>query len=125
MRPWSLRTAMTVSISPLSRRISAGWPLTCAGCSDAAAVILARPVASRRATLPAPAMGRRTAARLNLVAAWSESTVFTEAERPALALAEEGTRLADTHHGVSDQTWGQVPTHTTTTRSPRWSAWSP
>ena len=66
-----------------------------------------------------------TAVRLNLVAAWRESTVFTEAERPALALAEEGTRLADTHHGVSDQTWGQVPTHTTTIRSPRWSAWSP
>ena len=35
-----------------------------------------------------------TAVRLNLVAAWRESTVFTEAERSALALAEEGTRLA-------------------------------
>ena len=33
-----------------------------------------------------------TAVRLNLVAAWRESTVFTEAERAALALAEEGTR---------------------------------
>ncbi len=49
-----------------------------------------------------------TAARLNLVAAWRESTVVTEAERPALALAEKGTRLADAHHGVSDQTWAQV-----------------
>jgi alkylhydroperoxidase family enzyme len=34
--------------------------------------------------------------RLNLVAAWRESTVFSEAERAALALTEEGTRIADT-----------------------------
>ncbi|MGH3293130.1 MAG: carboxymuconolactone decarboxylase family protein, partial [Trebonia sp.] len=38
-----------------------------------------------------------TTVRLNLVAAWRESTVFTEAEQAALALAEEGTRLADAH----------------------------
>ncbi|MDT2008691.1 carboxymuconolactone decarboxylase family protein [Rhodococcus opacus] len=49
--------------------------------------------------------------RLNLVAAWHEATVFTEAERAALALAEEGTRLADAHHGVSDETWAQVRKH--------------
>src|SRR5580704_18382784 len=30
--------------------------------------------------------------RLNMVAAWREATVFTEAERAALELAEEGTR---------------------------------
>ncbi len=52
-----------------------------------------------------------TSVRLNLVAAWRESTVFTEAERAALALAEEGTRLADAHHGVSDETWAQVRKH--------------
>lgn len=52
-----------------------------------------------------------TPVRLNLVAAWRESTVFTEAERAALALAEEGTRLADAHHGVSDETWAQVREH--------------
>lgn len=52
-----------------------------------------------------------TAVRLNLVAAWRESTVFTEAERAALALGEEGTRLADAHHGVSDETWAQVRKH--------------
>jgi AhpD family alkylhydroperoxidase len=52
-----------------------------------------------------------TAARLNLVAAWREATVFTAAERAALALAEEGTRLADAHHGVSDATWAQVREH--------------
>ena len=52
-----------------------------------------------------------TSVRLNLVAAWREATVFTEAERAALALAEEGTRLADTHHGVSDETWAEVRKH--------------
>ena len=52
-----------------------------------------------------------TAVRLNLVAAWRESIVFTEAERAALALAEEGTRLADAYHGVSDETWAQVRKH--------------
>jgi AhpD family alkylhydroperoxidase len=52
-----------------------------------------------------------TAVRLNLVAAWRESTVFTEAEQAALALAEEGTRLADACQGVSDETWDQVRKH--------------
>jgi AhpD family alkylhydroperoxidase len=52
-----------------------------------------------------------TPVRINLVAAWRESTVFTEAEQAALALAEEGTRLADAHQGVSDETWAQVRKH--------------
>ncbi|HEV7980385.1 carboxymuconolactone decarboxylase family protein [Amycolatopsis sp.] len=52
-----------------------------------------------------------TAVRLNLVAAWREATVFTEAERAALALTEEGTRLADAHHGVSDETWADARKH--------------
>jgi AhpD family alkylhydroperoxidase len=52
-----------------------------------------------------------TAVRLSLVATWRESTVFTEAERAALALAEEGTRLADAYQGVSDQTWAMVREH--------------
>ncbi|TDD37288.1 carboxymuconolactone decarboxylase family protein [Actinomadura sp. KC06] len=52
-----------------------------------------------------------TALRLNLVAAWRESAVFTEPERAALALAEEGTRLADSHHGVSNETWADVREH--------------
>ncbi|WP_101947757.1 carboxymuconolactone decarboxylase family protein [Mycobacterium sp. 3519A] len=51
------------------------------------------------------------AVRLNLVAAWREAIVFTDAERAALALAEEGTRLADAHEGVSDETWTQVRKH--------------
>ncbi|MET8894070.1 carboxymuconolactone decarboxylase family protein [Streptomyces albogriseolus] len=49
--------------------------------------------------------------RLHLVAVWRETTVFTEAERAALALAEEGTRLADAHQGVSDETWALVRKH--------------
>jgi AhpD family alkylhydroperoxidase len=52
-----------------------------------------------------------TPVRLALVAAWREATVFTDAERAALALAEEGTRLADAHQGVSDETWAQVRKH--------------
>jgi AhpD family alkylhydroperoxidase len=51
------------------------------------------------------------AVRLHLVAAWRESTVFTEAEQAALAFTEEGTRLADANHGVSDETWAQVRKH--------------
>jgi AhpD family alkylhydroperoxidase len=52
-----------------------------------------------------------TALRVNLVAAWRETTVFTEAERAALALTEEGTRLADASTGVSDETWEHVRKH--------------
>jgi AhpD family alkylhydroperoxidase len=52
-----------------------------------------------------------TPVRLHLVATWRESTVFTEAEQAALALTEEGTRLADAHHGVSDETWAEVRKH--------------
>jgi AhpD family alkylhydroperoxidase len=52
-----------------------------------------------------------TAVRLHLVATWRESTVFTEAEQAALALAEEATRLGDARHGVSDETWADVRKH--------------
>ena len=52
-----------------------------------------------------------TPVRLNLVATWRESTVFSEAERAALAMAEEGTRLADASPGVSDETWARVREH--------------
>ncbi|MFE1596374.1 carboxymuconolactone decarboxylase family protein [Nocardia sp. NPDC058705] len=52
-----------------------------------------------------------SATRINLVAAWRESTVFTDAERAALALAEEGTRIADAAVGVSEETWARVRDH--------------
>ncbi|WP_433567678.1 carboxymuconolactone decarboxylase family protein [Nocardia sp. CA-151230] len=51
------------------------------------------------------------AVRINLVATWREASVFSEAEQAALAFAEEGTRLADAHLGVSDETWAQVRKH--------------
>ncbi|WP_040691159.1 carboxymuconolactone decarboxylase family protein [Nocardia vinacea] len=51
------------------------------------------------------------AVRINLVAAWREATVFSEAEQAVLAFAEEGTRLADANRGVSDETWAQVRKH--------------
>ncbi|WP_435583241.1 carboxymuconolactone decarboxylase family protein [Amycolatopsis thermoflava] len=49
--------------------------------------------------------------RLNLVAAWREATVFTEAERAALEVTEEGTRLADAAGGVSDEVWANAAKH--------------
>ncbi len=52
-----------------------------------------------------------SAVRLTLVAAWRHATVFTDAERAALALAEEGTRIADSAGGVSDATWASVREH--------------
>src|SRR4051812_2553118 len=52
-----------------------------------------------------------TPQRLNLVAAWREATVFTEAERAALELAEEGTRIADAAGGVSDEVWEAARKH--------------
>jgi AhpD family alkylhydroperoxidase len=61
-------------------------------------------------TKDALAAGESTA-RLNLVAAWRDATVFTEAERAALAVTEEGTRLADASTGVSDETWQVARKH--------------
>ena len=48
--------------------------------------------------------------RLHLVAAWREATVFTEGEKAALELTEQGTRLADST-GVSDEVWGNAAKH--------------
>ncbi len=52
-----------------------------------------------------------TSVRLNLVATWREATVFTEAERAALELAEQGTRIADAAGGVSDEVWQNARKH--------------
>ncbi|MER5862244.1 carboxymuconolactone decarboxylase family protein [Kitasatospora sp. NPDC002040] len=52
-----------------------------------------------------------TAVRLHLVAAWREATVFTEPERAALELAEQGTRLADAAGGVGDEVWERAAKH--------------
>jgi AhpD family alkylhydroperoxidase len=52
-----------------------------------------------------------TQQRLHLVAVWREATVFTEAERAALELAEQGTRIADAADGVSDEAWQNAAKH--------------
>ena len=49
--------------------------------------------------------------RLNLVAVWREAKVFTDAERAALELAEQGTRVADASAGVSDEAWANAAKH--------------
>jgi AhpD family alkylhydroperoxidase len=51
-----------------------------------------------------------TPVRLNLVATWREATVYSEAERAALALTEQGTRLAD-GGVVSDDAWANAEKH--------------
>jgi AhpD family alkylhydroperoxidase len=48
-----------------------------------------------------------TSLRLNLVATWREATVFTDAEKAALELTEQGTRLAD-GSGVTDEAWANA-----------------
>ncbi|GAA3142124.1 carboxymuconolactone decarboxylase family protein [Streptomyces rectiviolaceus] len=52
-----------------------------------------------------------TQVRLHLVATWREASVFTDAERAALELAEEGTRIADAAGGVSDEVWANAAKH--------------
>jgi AhpD family alkylhydroperoxidase len=49
--------------------------------------------------------------RLIMVSAWREATVFTEAERAALELAEEGTRIADGAGGIPDDVWTNAAKH--------------
>jgi AhpD family alkylhydroperoxidase len=51
------------------------------------------------------------AQRLHLVAAWREATCFTEAERAALEVTEQGTRIADTGVGVTDEAWLNASKH--------------
>ncbi|MEV5878315.1 carboxymuconolactone decarboxylase family protein [Streptomyces sp. NPDC052101] len=52
-----------------------------------------------------------TSTRINLVATWRESTVFTDAERAALDLTEQGTRIADAAGGVTDEAWSTAAKH--------------
>ncbi|MEU4726209.1 carboxymuconolactone decarboxylase family protein [Nonomuraea dietziae] len=49
--------------------------------------------------------------RLNLVAAWREAKVFTDAERAAFELTEQGTRIADAAGGVTDEAWANAAKH--------------
>jgi len=50
-------------------------------------------------------------ARLATVAAWREAPYFSDAERAALALAEEMTRIADRPDAVPDAVWEEATRH--------------
>jgi AhpD family alkylhydroperoxidase len=52
-----------------------------------------------------------TSVRLNLIAAWREAKVFTDAERAALELTEQGTRIADASGGVTGEAWANAAKH--------------
>ena len=52
-----------------------------------------------------------TSVRLNPVAAWRDAKVFTEPERAALELTEQGTRIADAAGGVTDEAWANAAKH--------------
>jgi AhpD family alkylhydroperoxidase len=52
-----------------------------------------------------------SALRLTMVAVWREATVFTEPERAALELTEQGTRIADAAPGVTDEAWANAAKH--------------
>jgi AhpD family alkylhydroperoxidase len=52
-----------------------------------------------------------TSLRLNLIAAWREAKVFTDAERAALELTEQGTRIADAAGGVTVEAWADAAKH--------------
>lgn len=68
----------------------------CGGCLD---------MHTKEATLAG-----ETPLRLHLVAGWRETTVFTDAERAALELTEQGCRLADSA-GITDAAWTSAAKH--------------
>jgi AhpD family alkylhydroperoxidase len=49
--------------------------------------------------------------RIFSVAAWRDTTYFTEAERAALDLAESVTRLSDKADPVPDEVWNEAAKH--------------
>ena len=49
--------------------------------------------------------------RIDTVAAWRESSYFTDAERAALALAESVTRLSDRSDPVPDEVYDEAARH--------------
>ena len=63
-----------------------------------------------------------TPLRLNLVAAWRDAKVFTDAERAVLELTEQGTRIADGAGGSATRCGRTRPSTSTPTSSPRWCA---
>jgi AhpD family alkylhydroperoxidase len=49
--------------------------------------------------------------RLHNVVAWRETSLFTDKERAALALAEAATRIQDGAPGVTDEIWDAAAAH--------------
>jgi alkylhydroperoxidase family enzyme len=68
-------------------------------------------VSAPTCTPKTPRTPGETSTRLNLVAAWREAKVFTDAERAALELTEQGTRIADAAGGVTDEAWANAAKH--------------
>ncbi|GAA1586481.1 carboxymuconolactone decarboxylase family protein [Kribbella sancticallisti] len=52
-----------------------------------------------------------SATRINLVAAWREAPQFSDAERAALELTEQATRIADAAGGVTEEAWLDAAKH--------------
>jgi len=96
----SVGSVMTSSTLPAATqelvKIRASQINGCSGCTD-------------MHTKDAQAAGE-SFVRLSLIAAWRDATVFTEAEKAALELTEQGTRLAD-GRGVTDDAWANVAKH--------------
>jgi AhpD family alkylhydroperoxidase len=49
--------------------------------------------------------------KLLATSGWTESPLFTDAEKAALALTEAATRLADNPGAVTDEIWAQAAQH--------------
>lgn len=49
--------------------------------------------------------------RIATVAAWRETTYFSDAERAALALTEAVTRIADRPESITDEIWAEAAKH--------------
>ncbi|HEY2714848.1 MAG TPA: carboxymuconolactone decarboxylase family protein [Solirubrobacterales bacterium] len=78
-------------------KLRAGQINGCSGCVDLHSRLL-------------KAMGESDE-RVFMVAAWRESSYFSDAERAALALAEAMTRIADRADPVTDEIWADVARH--------------
>lgn len=49
--------------------------------------------------------------RINMVAVWRKANCFSDAERAALELAEQATRIADNPTAVTDEAWDNATKH--------------
>lgn len=66
---------------------------------------------SIRIPVPLPAEPGQPGSRLHLVETWRDVSDFNDAERAALALAEEASRIADRENPVPDEVWDEAAKH--------------